>query len=114
MFCFHCFRSLLAPKFRQLTDGYHMIQLIYDAEDQLVDCEFGHNRNQTKLFLINLKRELHRIVSSNISVQSLEGASLPREFRWMNYSYLREICGQKHHEIKNEMHKKKVSFKVER
>lgn len=91
-----------------------MIQLIYDANDQLVDCEFGHNRNRTKLFLINLQQELSNLGSSNISVQSLDGISLPKELRWMNYSYLREICGKKHHEMKKEINRNKMSFKVER
>lgn len=92
-----------------------MIQVIYDAKNQLVDCEFGHDRNQTKLFLMNIKRELNSLVStSNVSVQSLEGMPLPKEFQWMDYSYLRQICRKKHQEMKNKLYTKKMNNRNER
>lgn len=99
-------RSGLAPKIRQLTDGYHMIQLIYDAQDQLADCEFSHDENQTKLFLKNLEQEMNNLGStSNLSVQPIDGISVPHKLHWINYNYLRKICEQKHKEIKNGIHR---------
>lgn len=92
-----------------------MIRLIYNSEDELVDCEYGHNKNDTKLFLINLHKSFQEEVSSsNISVQPLDDITLSREFQWMNYSYLRQICRQKHHEIRKQMQGKLIDKKYER
>ncbi|CAH1112166.1 unnamed protein product [Psylliodes chrysocephalus] len=91
-------------KFRQLTHANHLIQLIIDDDDQLIDCEFGHDKNQTKSFLSNFKRDLSDLVTtSNISVESLDGKELPTEYKWMNYSQLREQCKRKHGEMKERM-----------
>lgn len=92
-----------------------MIQLIYNSQDELVDCEYGHNKNETKLFLMNIHKAFEKkVFSSNISIQPLDEITLSREFQWMNYSYLRELCGQKHHEIKEQMHRKLIIKKNER
>lgn len=91
-----------------------MIQLIYDDKDQLIDCEFGHDRNQTKLFLINFKKELNNVSSSNISVESLDDSPLPRELQWIDYSYLKGICKRKHREIKNRIRRNKMIDKTDR
>ncbi|XP_060521650.1 uncharacterized protein LOC132699139 isoform X2 [Cylas formicarius] len=89
--------------FRQLSDGKHLIQLIYDENNLLRDCEFGHQRAQVKSFLTNFKKDLNNLIStSNISVISLDGKRLPEEYTWLNYTRLREICHMKHLEIKTD------------
>ncbi|KAJ8980963.1 hypothetical protein NQ317_013415 [Molorchus minor] len=69
------FGSTSGIKFRQLTDGKHFIQLIYDEDDQLRDCEFGHQKDQIKSFYLILRTGLE-------------------------YPRLRDLCHKKHREIK--------------
>ncbi|XP_018568849.1 uncharacterized protein LOC108909097 isoform X3 [Anoplophora glabripennis] len=88
-------------KFRQLTDGKHLIQLIYAGDNQLRDCEFGHQRDQVKSFLHNFKQDLSNLIAtSNISVDPLDFKPLPEGLSWMNYTNLREICKSRHRELK--------------
>ncbi|KAJ8946341.1 hypothetical protein NQ318_004231 [Aromia moschata] len=94
-------RSQSGIKFRQLTDGKHLIQLIYDDDNQLRDCEFGHQKDQVKSFLSSFKRDLSNLIAtSNITVESLDGKTLPEDLHWMNYTKLREECRQKHWTMK--------------
>ncbi|XP_056642280.1 uncharacterized protein LOC130898048 [Diorhabda carinulata] len=94
--------------FRQLTRNSHFIQMIYDEDHQLIDCEFGHDQNQTKTFLSSFKRDLSNLITtSNITMESLDGKQLPQEFHWMNYTHLREDCRKRHKEIRASMKKEK-------
>ncbi|KAJ8923087.1 hypothetical protein NQ315_001639 [Exocentrus adspersus] len=92
-------------RFLQLSDGKRLIQLIYDGDNQLTDCEFGHQKDQVKTFLINFKRDLSNLIAtSNVTVASLDFKPLPEEFRWMNYTRLRDACRKRHKEIKEIAH----------
>uniref|UniRef100_A0A6P7G844 phospholipase A2 n=1 Tax=Diabrotica virgifera virgifera TaxID=50390 RepID=A0A6P7G844_DIAVI len=102
-------RSKFGLKFRQLTRTNHFIQLIYDDDDQLIDCEFGHDQNQTKTFLSSFKRDLSNLITtSNLTVESLDGKELPRAFLWMNYSHLRDDCKHRHRELRQNIKKERV------
>ncbi|CAH1129233.1 unnamed protein product [Ceutorhynchus assimilis] len=97
-------RSTNRLSFRQLSDGKHLIELIYDENESIVDCEFGHQKERVKSFLSNFKNELNRLViSANITVNSLDNKKLPVTFSWMNYSRLRKRCHKKHIEMKKDM-----------
>ncbi|XP_050506396.1 uncharacterized protein LOC114335054 [Diabrotica virgifera virgifera] len=101
--------SKFGLKFRQLTRTNHFIQLIYDDDDQLIDCEFGHDQNQTKTFLSSFKRDLSNLITtSNLTVESLDGKELPRAFLWMNYSHLRDDCKHRHRELRQNIKKERV------
>lgn len=79
-----------------MSDGDHMIQLVFDARDQLVDCDFTYSRNQAKLFVISLKKEMNYLESThNIKVKSLVGQLLPEDLHWLNFAHLKQICEQK-------------------
>ncbi|XP_074037895.1 uncharacterized protein [Leptinotarsa decemlineata] len=92
-------------RFRQLTQGNRIVQLIYEDGDQLIDCEFGFDKNQTKSFLFNFKKDLSDLIStSNVTVKSLDGEKLPNEFLWMNYTQLRKECKRRHREMKEAAH----------
>lgn len=94
-------RNTSGIRFRQLTDGKHLIQLIYGGDNQLRDCEFGHQRDQVKSFLYNFKQDLSNLIAtSNISVDSLDSKPLPEGLSWMNYTNLRQTCKSRHREIK--------------
>ncbi|CAH0563395.1 unnamed protein product [Brassicogethes aeneus] len=101
-------------KFRQLSDGKHLIQSIYKEENYLEDCEYGLKRDQVNEFLNTFKSDLKVLLTtSNVTVQSLDGLPLPDEFNWLNYTYLRKKCQKKHREIKeladNSRHKRDFS-----
>ncbi|XP_030761157.1 uncharacterized protein LOC115886214 [Sitophilus oryzae] len=87
--------------FRQLSDGKHFIQLIYTDRKQLKDCEFGHRRDQALPFLESFKSDLKMLTAtSNVTIESLDNKTLPTEYRWMNYTLLRQECHKKHTELK--------------
>ncbi|XP_072385797.1 uncharacterized protein [Diabrotica undecimpunctata] len=101
--------SKFGLKFRQLTRTNHFIQLIYDDDDQLIDCEFGHDQNQTKTFLSSFKRDLSNLITtSNLTVESLDGKELPPAFLWMNYTHLRDECKYRHRELRQNIKKQRV------
>ncbi|XP_050295848.1 uncharacterized protein LOC126735783 [Anthonomus grandis grandis] len=91
--------------FRQVSNGKSLIELIYGNENHtLIDCEFGHQKHRVKSFLRTFKKELTNLVNTaNLTLRVMDGKPLPSEFKWMNYSLLREKCHQRHLEIKKEM-----------
>ncbi|KAG5900179.1 hypothetical protein JTB14_035324 [Gonioctena quinquepunctata] len=108
-------RSRSGLKFRQLAQGNRFVQLIYDDDDQLIDCEFGSDKNQTISFLHNFKKELSDLIStSNVTVKSLDGEALPKVFLWMNYTQLRKECKRRHKEIKEAAHEEREMYHSER
>ncbi|XP_019869407.1 uncharacterized protein LOC109598039 isoform X2 [Aethina tumida] len=89
-------------KFRQLTDGKHMIQLIYNDDNSLGDCEFGHRQDQVNTFLVSFKSDLRNLIAtSNITIESFDGRALPEDVSgWFHYAKLRKECKRRHREIK--------------
>lgn len=100
MFFFYCSRNESGIKFRQLTDGKHFIQLIYDINDTIRDCEYISQRDQVHEFLKTFKHELGQLVTtSNLTVESLDNKTLPVTIKkWFNYQHLRDLC-QSNHEL---------------
>ncbi|XP_066151625.1 uncharacterized protein GIIIspla2 [Euwallacea fornicatus] len=99
-------RSMNKLCFRQLSDGKHMIELIYDDQHQLVDCEFGHQKSRVKTFLRSFRDDLRNlIVNSNVSVESLDGKTLPEQYGWLNYTLLRKECHKRHMQMKKKLKK---------
>lgn len=97
-----CFRSSTNIILRQLTDGKHFIQLIYDHSDNIKDCEYLHERGQTQSFLKMFQSDLESIVAtSNVTIESLDNKHLPKHIRkWFNYGKLRKNCRKSHKAIK--------------
>lgn len=94
----------LRLKFRQLTDGKHFIQLIYDDGGNLTDCEFGRQRDQVKKFLFTFKNDLRQLLeadASNVNVTSLDASPLPEDVEsWLDYKRLRNQCRTLHRRIR--------------
>lgn len=89
-------------KFRQLTDGKHFIQLIYDKNDKLRDCEYVNQRDQIRQFLNKFKYELDRLITttSNFTLESLDNKTLPINLiKWFNYHELKIMCKRRHDEL---------------
>lgn len=100
----YCFRSSKRLSFRQLSDSKHIIELIYDENSALIDCEFGHQKDRVKTFLRSFRDDLKGLVNSaNISLQPLDDRRLPPEYGWLNYTELRKECHQTHLMTKKEM-----------
>lgn len=96
-----CFSSGNRLTIRQLSDGKHLIQLVYGAKGELTDCEFGHQKNRVKTFLSSFRDDLKKlIVNSNVSVESLDGKPLPKQYGWLNYTLLRRQCHRRHLQMK--------------
>lgn len=109
------FSSRSGLKFRQLTNGRHLIQLIYASDNEVIDCEFSRDRQQTESFLFNFKQDLSDLIStSNVSVESLDGRDLPPQLHWMNYTQLRNVCRKRHQEIKKDMKRRKAEQQYNR
>lgn len=98
---FICFRNESGIKFRQLTDGRHFIQLIYDINETIRDCEYINQRDQVHQFLNTFKYELGQLITtSNFTVESLDNKSLPINInRWFNYNELKVLCKKRHRDI---------------
>uniref|UniRef100_A0A1Y1L7M9 phospholipase A2 n=1 Tax=Photinus pyralis TaxID=7054 RepID=A0A1Y1L7M9_PHOPY len=89
--------------FRQLTDGKHFIQLIYDDRDNIIDCEYLHQRDQVELFLVKFNEDLIK-TTSNVTVDSLDDRRLPDDIRpWWHYSKLRDLCRKSHKAIRKSL-----------
>lgn len=100
------FRNESGIKFRQLTDGRHFIQLIYDINETIRDCEYINQRDQVHQFLNTFKYELGQLITtSNFTVESLDNKSLPINIkRWFNYKELKVLCRKRHRDILKRIH----------
>ncbi|KAK5641835.1 hypothetical protein RI129_010382 [Pyrocoelia pectoralis] len=88
---------------RQLTDGKHFIQLIYDDRDNIIDCEYLHEKDQVSLFLVKFNEDLIK-TTSNVTIDSLDDKKLPDDIRlWFHYSKLRDLCRKSHKAIKKSL-----------
>ncbi|XP_019771563.2 uncharacterized protein LOC109545350 isoform X1 [Dendroctonus ponderosae] len=107
-------RSSKRLSFRQLSDSKHIIELIYDENSALIDCEFGHQKERVKTFLRSFRDDLKGLVNSaNISLQPLDDGKLPPEYGWLNYTELRKECHQTHLMTKKEMDQVQDSKRID-
>ncbi|ENN70551.1 hypothetical protein YQE_12726, partial [Dendroctonus ponderosae] len=111
---FNVARSSKRLSFRQLSDSKHIIELIYDENSALIDCEFGHQKERVKTFLRSFRDDLKGLVNSaNISLQPLDDGKLPPEYGWLNYTELRKECHQTHLMTKKEMDQVQDSKRID-
>ncbi|XP_038221475.1 uncharacterized protein LOC119839306 isoform X2 [Zerene cesonia] len=112
-------------KLRQLTDGRHLIQIIYTPNGAIQDCEYITEGKSTRNFLKTLRKELKlaldeeafRITEKRKNITEDErfyrhfgnmtfrlltdGEILPPEVAsWLDYDRLKMECFERHEELK--------------
>ncbi|XP_047518349.1 uncharacterized protein LOC125058326 isoform X3 [Pieris napi] len=118
-------------KLRQMTDGRHLIQIIYTPNGAIQDCEYITDAKTTRNFLKTLRRELKlaldeeafRITEKRKNVTEDErfyrhfgnmtfrlltdGEMLPSDIAsWLDYDRLKMECFERHEELKYMMENK--------
>ncbi|XP_022126224.2 uncharacterized protein LOC111000927 isoform X1 [Pieris rapae] len=118
-------------KLRQMTDGSHLIQIIYTPNGAIQDCEYITDAKTTRNFLKTLRRELKlaldeeafRITEKRKNVTEderfyrhfgnmtfrllTEGEMLPSDIAsWLDYDRLKMECFERHEELKYMMENK--------
>ncbi|XP_054256866.1 uncharacterized protein LOC128981891 isoform X2 [Macrosteles quadrilineatus] len=84
-------------KLRQLTDGDHLIQLIYSGQGELQDCEYLRQDAAVRQFQENVRQT----VEARGNVRSLDGRRLPPELaEWMDYALLKKQCHRHHRRLR--------------
>ncbi|XP_052745694.1 uncharacterized protein LOC112045804 isoform X3 [Bicyclus anynana] len=122
-------------KLRQLTDGRHLVQVIYTPNGVLQDCEYITSTKSARHFIKTLRKELkmaldeesYRILEKrpknsdderyyrhfgNVTFRILKnGDKLPTDVaRWFNYDRLKTECFERHEELTLMMeNRKKIS-----
>ncbi|XP_050359654.1 uncharacterized protein LOC126779581 isoform X1 [Nymphalis io] len=111
-------------KLRQLTDGRHLIQIIYTPNGAIQDCEYIREPKSARNFLKTLRKELklaldeetYRITDKrlntfenekfyrhfgNVTFRILkDGEKLPPDVAdWLNYDRLKNECFERHEEL---------------
>ena len=85
---------------RQLSDGRHLIQLIYDADQSLQDCEYITDIESATRFQETLAAEYRQLsnISLNTSIRIIERRSdLPEDLaRLAVYRRMKIECRQLH------------------
>jgi len=83
---------------RQVTKGHHLIQLIYDADDVLTDCELVSDRSTVRYFVKDLVKDYRQ--SRNI--RPIErAAELPSNIgALVDYRALKSQCRKLHSGIR--------------
>lgn len=85
---------------RQLSDGRHLIQLIYDADQSLQDCEYITDIETATRFQEKLAAEYRQLsnISLNTSIRIIERRSdLPEDLaRLAVYRRMKIECRQLH------------------
>lgn len=85
---------------RQLSDGRHLIQLIYDADQSLQDCEYITDIESATRFQETLAAEYRQLsnISLNTSIRIIERRSdLPQDLaRLAVYRRMKIQCRQLH------------------
>ncbi|KAK9887972.1 hypothetical protein WA026_000263 [Henosepilachna vigintioctopunctata] len=91
-------------KYRQILRGNNFLQLIYDSNNKLNDCEFVQDENISKTFLINFKQDLSQLLAtSNISIHTLRNNFLPQDIKsWLDMRKMRRECKTLHRRLKTE------------
>ncbi|KOB65671.1 Phospholipase A2 [Operophtera brumata] len=109
-------------RLRQLTDGRHLVQVIYNQNGGIQDCEYINEAKSARNFLKNLRKELKLALdeeSYKITEKSFEEDKFFRHFRnvtfrilkdgeslpldvasWLNYDTLKTECLRRHEEMK--------------
>ncbi|XP_026725629.1 uncharacterized protein LOC113492354 isoform X3 [Trichoplusia ni] len=118
-------------KLRQLTDGRHLVQVIYNQNGAIQDCEYVTQGKSARNFLKTLRKELklaldeeiYRIVNNqpknmenekffrhfgNVSFRILNnGERLPPDISsWLDYDNLKMECLKRHKELQFMMENK--------
>nr|XP_026490722.1 uncharacterized protein LOC113396869 isoform X3 [Vanessa tameamea] len=111
-------------KLRQLTDGRHLIQIIYTPNGAIQDCEYIKEGKSTRNFLKTLRKELKLALDEesyrlsekssnkfedekfyrhfgNVTFRILkDGENLPPDVAdWLNYDRLKNECFERHEEL---------------
>ncbi|XP_026314349.1 uncharacterized protein LOC113226054 [Hyposmocoma kahamanoa] len=112
-------------KLRQLTDGRHLVQVIYAQNGDIQDCEFIPHGKTTKNFLKTLRKELKLALDEqlykltdedkiskeeekfihhfgNVTFRILKSSDeMPTDVAgWLDYDKLKMECLQRHEELK--------------
>ena len=89
---------------RQLTKGHRLIQMIYDANESLQDCEYVSDVETVEAFKKTLVQEYQQLSTSNntlVHIKSLE--ELPGDLaQFTNYRHLKTQCRQLHKRIRRQ------------
>lgn len=87
-----------------MTDGRHLIQLIYDANQSLLDCEYDTDDESVRQFQKNLEAEYRKLssISLNTKVRVIENRSdLPEDLaRLAVYHHLKTECRRLHNRMR--------------
>lgn len=103
--------SRSALKLRQLTDGDHLIQLIYSGKGELQDCEYLRQDEAVRSF----EESVRQTVEARGNVSSLDGRRLPPELaEWMDYGMLRRQCHRHHRRLRRLAHRRVKGGKLQR
>ncbi|XP_064075773.1 uncharacterized protein LOC113396869 isoform X3 [Vanessa tameamea] len=111
-------------KLRQLTDGRHLIQIIYTPNGAIQDCEYIKEGKSTRNFLKTLRKELKLALDEesyrlsekssnkfedekfyrhfgNVTFRILkDGENLPPDVAdWLNYDRLKNECFERHEQL---------------
>ncbi|XP_065212095.1 uncharacterized protein LOC135839811 [Planococcus citri] len=77
-------------KLRQVTNNKHLMQLIYDKNNLLMNCEYFRSRRKVAKFLKSFKLSVHL---NRKNLTSLDSRPMPREFSvWLQYHKLKQDC----------------------
>jgi len=97
-------------------DDRHMIQLIYDVEENLIDCEYITDAESVSQFPQTFEEEFKRLssISINSTVRYLSGLSdLPEELSELsNYLKLKKQCRKLHRRIRRSSNGYTLIFKI--
>lgn len=79
------------------------MQLIFDENNELTDCEIVHERHRVAFFLNTFRNDLLTLsTTSNITIDLLEGKPLARNIRrWIKFYKLKKSCKKRHIQDKN-------------
>lgn len=108
-----------------MTDGRHLVQIIYSPNGEIQDCEYVTQRKAARNFLSTLRKELKQALDeqsyklsekeiNNIQEEKFlsqfgklsfrilkNGERLPPDFdSWLQYDKLKMECLQRHEELK--------------
>lgn len=91
-----------------MTDGRHLIQLIYDADLSLQDCEYITDTETAIAFQEKLTAEYRQLSSlgHNTTIRIIEKRSdLPKDLAWSAvYQRMKAECRQLHSRIRTAAH----------
>ena len=97
---------------RQMTDGRHLIQLIYDADENLQDCQYVTDADMRLQFMDAFSREYQQMSGRipaglqfhNVTMRDIQQVEdLPDDLSSLfNYRLLRKKCRQVHRRILKE------------